>query len=385
MIKPRSQKINFRPNLNPLENWKNDDLLLSEEGRRLIYNAWPRAYRVLDWLGLREIFEHHNALANSAKTKLSEHGGMGALFGAIGASLIAAAPLLPVRSLENMFVVLGGGLILMGGLMALWHLLGHSGRARWLLNRVWTERLRQFYFQFVVNNFDAAVAAMNDDAKLEAYQSLRNGSLGVFSDQMEKNLAARSFGEAILWLADDHEDTRVWAQSVWQVCQVEATRTTDDQRELLECLSRNRIGIQEIYARLNLKPVGYSQRSMAQKIAIKGNVATFLFVFSLTFAGIFILFSKSEQHFFADALISLSGTAAAWGLYFRLIDQGMGYSVNAERFELYFEQVGLVRQHFDATGDDVRGKIVALRQLEIYAYREMRQFLRTHLRSRFLG
>jgi hypothetical protein len=84
-------------------------------------------------------------------------------------------------------------------------------------------------------------------------------------------------------------------------------------------------------------------------------------------------------------LIALSGVAAAWGLYFRLVDQGMGYSLDAERYELYAEQVGLVRHRFNAAGEDLQDKISALRQLEIYTYREMRQFLRTHLRSRFLG
>lgn len=63
----------------------------------------------------------------------------------------------------------------------------------------------------------------------------------------------------------------------------------------------------------------------------------------------------------------------------------MGYSLDAERYELYAEQVSLVRQRFNFATDNVHDKIAALRQLELYSYREMRQFLRTHLRSRFLG
>ena len=160
---------------------------------------------------------------------------------------------------------------------------------------------------------------------------------------------------------------------------------TDDHRELFECLSRNRIGIQDIYARLNLKPSGASQGNMAHRTVMWGNVATTAFVVFLTLAGAWILYGHGHGGIVSEGMISASGIAAAWGLCFRLADQGMGYSLDAERYELYYEQVGLVRQRFDAAADDVHGKVEALRRLEMYAYHEMRQFLRTHLHSRFLG
>ena len=141
----------------------------------------------------------------------------GALLSAIGVSLLALAPLFPANAVQSAVVVIGCSFVLVGGLMGLWHLLGHSGRARWLLDRLWTERLRQFHFQYLINNLDAAIAAMGDDAKLENYRSLRDGALRAFIDDTAKNLWARSFIEAIRWLADDHDDARAWGQSVWQV------------------------------------------------------------------------------------------------------------------------------------------------------------------------
>jgi hypothetical protein len=379
---PRSGKASS----NPLANWANDDLLLTAEARKRVAEAFPRAFPVLDWPALREAFEEQEALANQAKKEFNRHGVRGVFLGTIGASLLALASLFASGPVQSTIVVVGCCFVSLGGLMGFWHLVGHSGRSRWLLARLWTERLRQFYFQYLINNLDAAISAMGDDNKLQTYLSTRDGALRGFIEDTKKNISARSFAEAIRWLADDHEDIRAWGQAVWQANRVlPSTVMTDDHRDLLECLSQGRIGIQEIYAQSNLKPRSASQGNMARQIMARGNFATFVFVASLTLAGIWTLLGSKQGSLPSDVLISLSGVAAAWGLYFRLVDQGMGYSLDAESFELYFEQIGLVRQRFNATADDVYNKIVALRQLEIYSYRELRQFLRTHLQSRFLG
>jgi hypothetical protein len=335
---------------------------------------------------LREEFERHDISAIPAKRRVNRHGVTGALLSAVGASLLALAQLIPSSAAQSIVVLIGCGFVLIGGVLGLWHLFGHSGRARWLLGRLLAERLRQFYFQYVINNLDAAIAAMGDDTALEKYRSSRDGALRAFIEDTERNLSARGFTDSIGWLAEDHDDARAWGESVWQTNRVSnGALMTEDHRELLECLSRGRIGIQEIYAQANLKPGSSSQKNMARRIAQRGNVATLVFVVALTLAGISILLGRGQGSVPSDILIGLSGVAAAWGLYFRLVDQGMGYSLDAERYELYAEQIGLVRQRFNAAGDDVNNKVAALRRLEIYAYREMRQFLHTHLRSRFLG
>lgn len=381
-----SLRITGESSSSPLSNWANDDLLLTEQVQRTIADCFPRAFRILDWAVLRDEFIKHDISANRNKRIINHHGVSGALLSAVGASLLTLPPIFPTGIFQSVVVVAGCSLVFGGGLMGLWHLFAHNGRAKWLLNRLWTERLRQFYFQYIVNNFDAAIAAMDDDNNLKKYVSLRDGALKTFINDTEMNLSARGPIEAVRWLADDHEDARAWGRSVWQDNRIlPSTFLTDDHRELLECLSRGRIGIQEIYSQLNMKPRSASQGNMARLITFSGNIATFIFVVSLTLAGMWILFYTRQTDFPSDALIACSGVAASWGLYFRLVDQGMGYSSDAERYALYADQVRLVRQQFNAAGDDVRGKIAALRQLEIYTYQEMRQFLTTHLRSRFLG
>ena len=370
----------------PLKDWPNDDLLLKEKARQNLTDSYPRAFRVLDWANLRDQFKKYDLLANESKTKINRHGGRGALLSAMGASLLALAPLFPASTVQKVIVVVGCGLVLIGGMMGLWHLLIHSGRVKWLLNRVWTERLRQFHFQYLINNLDAAIAAMDDDDKLEEYRSLRDDALETFISDTNKDLSARGPIKFIRWLAADHIDDRVWGQQEWRTIQVNPnTDMTENHRNLFKCLSKLRIGIQEYYSGLQLKPGTASQGNIARLITVNGNIATLIFVVSLTVAGMAILFYPGPGVFLSDIMIAISGIAAAWGLFLRLVDQGMGYSLDAERYGIYAERVGVVRKRFDAAGDSVIGHIAALRELEIYTYREMRQFLRTHLQSRFLG
>ena len=83
-------------------------------------------------------------------------------------------------------------------------------------------------------------------------------------------------------------------RAFWQANRVSiGALMTDGHRELLECLSRGRIGIQEIYAQLNLKPGSSSQGNMARHAVQRGNVATLVFVVSLTLAGMWILLRQS--------------------------------------------------------------------------------------------
>ena len=372
------------PSSNPLADWKNNDLLTTPETRRLVAEPYPRAFQILDWPEFRSTFLEHDEPAKKAKQGFDDHGLWSAVLSTLGASLLALAPLVPPRVPQHMVILLGCALVAVGGLMGLWHLLGHGGRTQWLINRLWAERLRQFYFQYIINNLGAAVAAMGDDRQLAGYKVARAGALALFITDLRQNLAARTPAGGVAWISTDHEDARMWGRGDWRTSRVSrGTVMCADHRELFECLSRGRIGIQEYYAQLNLKRDAAGQGTMARRLLTFGNITTFVFVASLTLASVSIILDWPTYS--ADILIAVSGVAAAWGLCFRLVDQGMGYSLDAERYELYAEQMAHIRSRFDAAEDDVAEKISALRQLETYTYREMRQFLRTHLKSRFLG
>ena len=178
----------------PLASWANDDLLLDASAQQMLAATSPRAFRVLDWATLREAFETHNRAADRAKRTVNRHGMTGALLSAAGASLLALAPLLQGGTAQGATALAGCGIVLSGGIMGLWHLVGHKGRAQWLLARLWTERLRQFYFQHTVNNLDAAVVAMGDDTRARGLP-VRAGrrTPDIFRGDPAKCLRARFF------------------------------------------------------------------------------------------------------------------------------------------------------------------------------------------------
>lgn len=370
---------------NPRKKWPNDDILLEASAQHLVAEVYPRAFRVLDWEEHRNAFKKYDIQANQAKRDINRYGVTGALLSTVGTSLLVFAPLWSMILVQQCFAVIGGLSVLIGVFVGLWHLSRHSGKSRWLVARMWTERLRQFYFQYIINNLGAAVAAMGDDNKLAEYRSKRMVTLKVFMDDMTKQIEAQGGSGCVRWLSLDHKNAHIWAVSHWMANHIDPdTPMSDDCRELFECLSRNRITIQENYARTNLKEEGGSQWNKAVLFDKLINFATLAFVLTVTAAGFFILLGGENFKIASDILIAISGVAAAWGLYFRLVDQGVGYSQDTERYKIYLKQVELVRDRFDAS-QDVHGKTSALRLLEVYAYHEMRHFLHTHQLSRFLG
>jgi hypothetical protein len=55
-----------------------------------------------------------------------------------------------------------------------------EGKARWLTNRFWSERIRQFHFQLIVNNLPTLVAALQDRSDLRGWLEFRARELDQF-------------------------------------------------------------------------------------------------------------------------------------------------------------------------------------------------------------
>lgn len=370
----------------PLADWDNDDLLLTSHAQQTVQAAYPAAFRVLDWPELREAFSKHDKRANAEKKKINHHGMWGALLTTLGASLIAFAPLVPAGWPQKSVVIPGCALVVLGGLIGLSHLYLHDARNGWLIERIWTERLRQFYFQYILQHFSEALAAMEDDAKQGAYYAARQSLLEAFQEKLQVKLSAGRKRSAINKIANDDQDADLWGQASWcHEPSVGGMSETESLSELMECLHYRRIEIQGIYAENNLIRGANSPGGMAAVAETLSDLLIAVFVIALFFAGIAVLRHPAPgTPSLEDVLIAVSGIAAAWSLFFRLLDQGMGYSLDAERYELYVSQLAVAKQRFEDSDSNVLGKILALRQVEVHAYREMRQFLRTHIRSRFI-
>lgn len=369
----------------PLADWDNDDLLLTDRARMTVEAAYPAAFRILDWPELREEFAIHDRQAAAEKNKINRHGMWGAVLTTFGVSIVTIAPLLPPGWAQRLAVIPGCALVVIGALIGLSHLFFNDARNKWLIHRIWAERLRQFYFQFIINNLHDITTAMAEDAALASYRSTRNAILRAFMDMMQAKLSSDTKRRAIQRIAADHQDTQTWTQFSWnEASTLAGFDETASNTQLFECLHYRRIEIQSIYATRNLVVGANGPRGMSLVAGKLADFLTVVFVISLFFAGYSIASSDSNGSRLPDILIALSGVAAACGLFLRLLDQGMGYSLDAERYELYLGQMELVKQRFEDARSNMGAKVDALRQLEVYAYREMRQFLNIHLRSRFI-
>lgn len=133
----------------------NDDLLANSGDVEWVRQSSPQLAPVLDFPELREVFAKYDKLAIAARKQTQRWGLLSIGFGV--AALLAAAtePLwggqawLP-RLVGTVTELVGllGAIVGIGGL---W--LGPSKR-NWLLNRLMTERIRQWYFQFLVYRGD---------------------------------------------------------------------------------------------------------------------------------------------------------------------------------------------------------------------------------------
>ena len=244
----------------PLEGWTNDDLLLDKTERERFRDRHPRLAEIFDCEKMQQAFEGHDQPASDARKRSRRHGTTAVVLGFLGLALTAFTPwLAKLLSFSTIFPNdpgsaerwIGGAaaaLIILGTLVGLHQALIGRAKREWLIHRYWTERIRQFHFQLIVNNLEMAAAAMGGGAASYDWRSMRERELSDFLYEFEKTLKT-----AFERLEDDHAEEDVWVDKAWRE-EPQATSRTQDLVALLEGLEKLRIGVQERYAELKLKP-----------------------------------------------------------------------------------------------------------------------------------
>ena len=165
----------------PMKDWPNDDLLMDHEGRNRVKEEFPALYPVLDWPKLRETFTEYEKIAVSSKIVVRKRGRLIVVLGVVGLLLAATTGLLPKTTLIA---------ALMGGFAALFSfsslVLGVLFRVRnpirdqWLQSRYVAERLRHFYFHFLLTNSQVAISAMSSPDSRQSILLARDDALELF-------------------------------------------------------------------------------------------------------------------------------------------------------------------------------------------------------------
>lgn len=360
----------------PLKSWGNDDLLLQPAAREAFAREDGLSFRVLDWPELRDRFQLHDRRANAAKKRSRRVGIIAATMAGLGSAVLALAPLLSPGIDATIGIALGLAATVAGFAAGLWHLLQRDGKAHWLYDRSWTERLRQFYFQDVLMHFNDALLAMRGDAALAAYRQRRSAALEAVLRRLTRDL---SNPEGI---DDDHTLEHTWLdrEATLPAMPADGGPRADDADRLLTRLRQQRLEIQDYYVKVNRVPHPLAPHLRKIWLAAAGDIATALVALLAMAGGAALLAGYGNL---SGVMLALMGAAGAVGLMTRLLDSGLRDRVEAERIDWYRAAIERAMVRFDA--GDRAGKFAALIDFEETSYQELRQFLRSHRGDRFVG
>ena len=372
----------------PLEGWTNDDLLLDKTERERFRDRHPRLAEIFDCEKMQQAFEGHDQPASDARKRSRRHGTTAVVLGFLGLALTAFTPwLAKLLSFSTIFPNdpgsaerwIGGAaaaLIILGTLVGLHQALIGRAKREWLIHRYWTERIRQFHFQLIVNNLEMAAAAMGGGAALDDWRSMRERELSDFLYEFEKTLKT-----AFDRLEDDHAEEDVWVDKAWRE-EPQATSRTQDLVALLEGLEKLRIGVQERYAELKLKPGLYSPQTRAEWLHGASDAFTAAILLLTVAIGVVYVLGEAEPRLWLLGMLGLAGTLTAAVVALRVLNEGLLLRTEAERYRWYLASVRSIRGRFEKT--DTADRLRLLRELERLAYQEMRRFLVASNEARFV-
>lgn len=377
---------------NLLKNWPNDDILFTDEARALVKKQHPDLYPVFDWPEIREEFKKHDEPALKAKAMNVKSGRLTLIFSFLGLGISALSTVnlnyeSQVRSIAEIFLLIG---IICG----LWHLWRSRHKKIWLGHRFWTERLRQFYFQFLINNAELAAEASVNSEKLTEYKNKR-------SEELEKLLRQKSKTAILLEeTISDLAETSPWLNSDWDI-EYRISEETANLAKMLNILGHQRIGIQKEYVSRVMKS-GFKSPTKRQEIFESViNFATVGMIVLSAIAGLVMLtnFNFTNVHNFWDpadtlekrleissvpirTMFCFSAVLGVIVAMFKAVDQSLSISASAERYKWYLASVSDLETRFKAALSNEE-KIRLLRELERLSYQEMRRFLDANMKARF--
>jgi hypothetical protein len=388
--KPSGAQRTPSPLHDPLAGWTNDDLLLDVKEREHFAERFPRLAPIFDWEEMRDAFDLYEQPAKAAR-KGSRRQGMGAVaLGFAGLALTALTlffaklssaffpKLFPTPDLAERWI--GGAaaaLVVLGMVVGFQQALIGQAKRRWLVSRYWTERIRQLHFQLILNNLEAAAAAIDDGEALKEWRIFRARALKNFLHDAEQNLEG-----AFDKLEDDYAEEDVWIEPAWTKPRP-APPQTPELVELLGGLRALRIGVQERYTALKLKPGAYSPQTRSVWLHGVSDVFTGAVLAITIVIGILYVHGSEEPRLWLLGLLGAAGALTAAVVALRVLNEGLLLRTEAERYRWYLASVRSIRDRFDRA-DAASERIGLLRELERLAYQEMRRFLITFGEARFI-
>jgi len=362
---------------NPLSDWPNDDLLLTEDGLENFKLHHPKAVPVFHWPELLALFEDIDPEASTLRTKSRRHGFLAVLLGLASLTVGAFIPLFDTSSGALWWAGLAAATLAVasGAVGYAGALIGRS-KFRWIQHRFWTERLRQLHFQLIINNLDAAVEAMRSPLGLERWNELRRAVLADFEHQMRNRI-----GQKLLVSLSDVADAMPWLQEEWgKVSQ--PPPPSEELDEIMRCFCRQRFEIQISYCSLKLHEGIRSPKTRSVAANLTMEISTMLILMLAAALGGTLVAGYPLDHLLPKSLLVGSGVLSAIVLAVRALEEGMQLDNEADRYEWYQAAVKNTLEEFKISPHSSRQEL--MRAMERLSYQEMRGFIDAFVGARFI-
>ena len=355
-----------------LADWTNDDVLQTEAARAAL-GAWrPGALRVLDWPELRALFAKYDPPATRHGRRDRRFALLSVGLAALGLMLVMVSPL--AVGAERVMELVAAALVVAGLATMALHKFGAGSKARSLAHRFGAERVRALYFQAVVNNLDVAARAMADDAALGDWTTARARMLSYLPEPEDLPGQIPKLAGAV----DD--DAETWVAPAWSQAP-EPPEPSAELDLLLSLLRGQRLDGQ----------IDYLERKLGDSLGAPGQRAVVVKMLSrllLAAAGVtgvmagVLIVGMGRAPGDTDVKLALEVTAGAVvaAMALGVINDDRLLAGDAKRYAANLAAFRKARAQFDKGG--VPEKLVALRDVEIACYRDLREFVGAHWRSR---
>jgi hypothetical protein len=355
-----------------LVGWTNDDVLQTQAARAALGAQHPAALRVLDWPELRGLFAIYDPPATRDGRSDRRLSLLSLGVATLGLGLAIASPLAigAERVIEMLAAAMAfAGLAIMGV-----YKFGTGSKARALAHRFGAERVRALYFQAVVNNLDLAARAMADDAALGVWTSARARMLCDLP-------APEDLPGQIPKLAGPvDDDAETWVSPAWSASP-DPPQPSAELNLLLPLLRGQRLDGQ----------IDYLERKLSDSLGAPGQRAGLVRGLSLLLLGAagvtglmaaVLVLAMGRKWWGADVRLALEVMAGAIvaAMALGVVNDGQLLAGDARRYAAFFAALSKARFQFDTGG--VPEKLAALREAEIVCYRDLREFVGSHWRSR---
>jgi len=389
----------------PIANWPNDDLLIREDVRFQVQEHFPTLYPIVDWPDLRQVFLRHDEIANNKKVEVSRRGRLIVVFGVLGLTLAATTGLFTTTTSLSAWFGAAAALFSLASLVlgALFRL-RNPQRREWLQSRYITERIRHFYFQFMLTHASEIVGLLGADSSTKTLMDKKKKALAAFESH---HIGQQETPEKYRQILDDVAESDHWLEEAgkkpaqWSI----NNDISDEQqaRLFLTFMRRQRIGVQLAYMEKKQTDSLFSAKFLNKLIKLGVDALTVLIMITALLVGLHNALSLDSLNqlptallhwieraqfsltFFPNThtLIFFGAVAAALVAGLRAFSQGKRLREESERYNWYEAAILEIGHDFDTSADDSQ-RFSALMHLETAAYRETRAFLASQQRARFL-